>query len=434
MEKLKQEWFCPTCVVGLEKGMSREELKKQAEIKRLQIEEEEEKAKLQEKLNKSKTNAKPKAATRAKEPAPKSRSRSESGGSSSSCKNVHTPVKSHDNSLKSVRNKDRKSVKGESFEKELKEQEKLKKLIRASKKDLNQKKEKILKLKVQSNEEEMSIDQSEQSSNNIDIHPSFNNVNSCDEFSKVVVINKSKTDNVQKKKHKSEIVDQSLNDLFKAEPVLMRSLSTSSTSSMVPSSPRQRKSSSSIDSRRASSSSITSSLPVKELLCASGCGKAIKYSSHEQLHTIYCNNSCIQNHVNEMLKIWRSKRSKEQINSTPTKHMKIDLINRRNSKTLNGKDAISDKCVLEFIIKNPTYEIAKPNVSTNCTNNSNILKTPPSSTKSTSKPSTELKRTHSTPGNSTTKLERSTSVSDKSDDVNRRKFVRNALKEIFNSR
>ncbi|KAJ6224915.1 hypothetical protein RDWZM_003460 [Blomia tropicalis] len=248
-----------------------------------------------------------------------------------------------------------------------------------------------------------------------------------------------KVENSAKKKHKSNLVDQSRSDLFKAEPSLVRSQSVSSTLSS--SSDSHRKLS---VSNEAYSSPSTQNGHTKPLdgsySCPSGCGKVIQINAiKESANSIYCNADCIQSHVSDSLKYLRSlKRSKEKNEQTEVKPLRVTLINKITGKLISGKEALLEKDVLQFIMKNSQHEIVIPDLTSIKMNTEQSVPNSPKKVTAVNNviKSSTTKEPNETRKNSNSlspiKLERSTSLNERPDD--RRKYFRKQLNEIFTSR
>lgn len=432
MEKLKQEWFCQSCLEGFKNNISKEDLKKVAEIKRIKLEEEE--------LNSRKNS---KSSRRQKSNV---RENSFSEDSLISKQRTNNDIKQEDESKSDMSESDLpkpsfkvtdkllKVSKKSQMEKE--EKLKLKKLIKASKKDLNEK-QKMLKTKdversenidscIENNDIEHDVSKESKMKQTSDNGKSSTNIN-------------LKVENSAKKKHKSNLVDQSRSDLFKAEPSLVRSQSVSSTLSS--SSDSHRKLS---VSNEAYSSPSTQNGHTKPLdgsySCPSGCGKVIQINAiKESANSIYCNADCIQSHVSDSLKYLRSlKRSKEKNEQTEVKPLRVTLINKITGKLISGKEALLEKDVLQFIMKNSQHEIVIPDLTSIKMNTEQSVPNSPKKVTAVNNviKSSTTKEPNETRKNSNSlspiKLERSTSLNERPDD--RRKYFRKQLNEIFTSR
>ncbi|KAI2809191.1 Death-inducer obliterator 1 [Blomia tropicalis] len=406
MEKLKQEWFCESCLEGFKNNISKEDLKREAEIKRIKLEEEE--------LNSRKNS---KSSRRQKSNV---RENSFTEDSLISKQRTNNDIKQEDESKSDMSESDLpkpsfkvtdkllKVSKKSQMEKE--EKLKLKKLIKASKKDLNEK-QKMLKTKdverpenidlcIENNDIEHDVSKESKMKQTSDNGKSSTNIS-------------LKVENSAKKKHKSNLVDQSRSDLFKAEPSLVRSQSVSSTLSS--SSDSHRKLS---VSNEAYSSPSTQNGHTKPLdgsySCPSGCGKVIQINAiKESANSIYCNADCIQSHVSDSLKYLRSlKRSKEKNEQTEVKPLRVTLINKITGKLISGKEALLEKDVLQFIMKNSQHEIVIPDLTSIKMNTEQSV---PNSPKKN-----QTKHVRIRISLSPIKLERSTSLNERPDD--RRKF------------
>ncbi|KAH9497772.1 Death-inducer obliterator 1 [Dermatophagoides farinae] len=527
MEKLGEDWYCPSCREDLNnKGIPKEELKvhKIAEKKAL------ERVEKEKRLEKKRKNLSKKPRVRKDSSSKHSSAHDDDEDDDDGDDGDDSSEKQQTKSTKSRHISRSNSSRIESMkEKEEEEKRRLKKLIKASKKDLNEKREKLksnneqtttsnhvpestLEMKDDHHVNNNDNGQHDTSNSSTSFTNNTNSLNSETEFSKVFTkqqqqqskqTNDNNINSLNKKKHKIDPIDQSVQDLFKAEPstVLMRSLSSSSSTSINTTasnatnnnnnnniavnntnnqlSPilqqqqqqqQQQQRKTTIDSRRtstSSSSTTSSSLSLlnDNIICPNNnhCGGTkINIQKNEQhMKSIYCNQDCIQTHVTEMLKTLRSlKRMKEKTTTTTmpiqSSSLKIILIDRLNN---DRKDNIQDKDVLDFILKNQTYEIYKPSalrkssnsgVTTTTTSAANKTtsssSSPPTKSLSTSKfsslnetTSSNNKTKQSSSSSSTThRLERTSSISSDTSNDNknesRRQYVRNTINEILKSR
>ena len=332
MEKAGQEWLCQTCIKGIEEGMSRTELKKQADHKREKLEAEERiraqtrRAAKERFLKREKSREITKHRERRnsegkQQKSPHKQVSAEQKGSNLAKKVSQMPPKKRELHLRQ----------------ETEEKEKLKKLIQSSKQKLDKKTELLSKKRTK--EKERLISESEIAQKVPGIEP----------ISKVVPIVRRPE---VKKKHK-DAIDPSVQDLFKAEPIKKTSISTppTPTTPSTPGSgtPFSRKSS--VDSRRMSTSGPS------ERQCPSGCGKTVRSET-----TIYCSQECIETHVKERVKQLKAVR-RDKVNAG-IKLKEFDdrcvVVEKSSGRILSGKDGIPEKDVLEFIKTNPLFEVMKP--------------------------------------------------------------------------
>jgi len=211
------------------------------------------------------------------------------------------------------------------------EKEKLKKLIKSSKKDLNKKHELMRK--------KLSRESVSKKSTKTSVSQNF------EPISKVVpIVRKPEV----KKKHK-DAIDPSVQDLFKAEPIKKTSVTTPTTPTTPQTpggAPFIRKSS---DARRMSTSNAL------ERLCPSGCGKMVKSNT-----SIYCNNECIEIHVNETLKLLRIARKEKGEIGSKSIDRRVVVVEKSSGRLLSGKDGIPEKELLDYIKTNQTFEVLRP--------------------------------------------------------------------------
>lgn len=246
--------------------------------------------------------------------------------------------------------------------------------------------------------------------------------------------NKMKVD-LSKKKHKSDPIDRSVQDLFKAEPVLKRSLSSSSStsSSMMTTTPETAMTISNHNEynqqNRRSSSTTSTPISGNEIQCPnSNCGRSLsRLSETGSLKSIYCNLDCLQTYCSDTIKRLRSNVKYSNVSKDSRRYCLIDKLNNVRN------DGIPEKNVLDFIRSNQTFEILKIKVhSLEKTSSSSSTSSNISTTSHTAK-SHPTKSSSSS--NHTPTIERSSSISDRANDNDsRRKFVRSSIKEILNSR
>ena len=388
MEKAGQEWLCTTCVKGIGDGISRAELKKQADQKRAKLEAEEKIRAQVKRAAKEKFLKK----ERSRE-IPKQRERRNSEG-----KPQKTPQKPQSVEQKaSVLAKKVSQMPPKKRElhlrQETEEKEKLKKLIQSSKKNLDKKKE-LLSKKI--SKKGSGGDQNAHKS------PTF------EPISKVVpIVRKPEV----KKKHK-DAIDPSVQDLFKAEPIKKTSVSSTPQTPTTPNTPSMptfaRKTS--VDARRLSTSGPT------ERQCPSGCGKTVRSET-----TIYCSQECIETHVKDCVRHLRAVRKEKIIAGDRLKQFddRCVVVEKSSGRILSGKDGIPEKDVLEYIKANPLFEVFKPSIKKKEDQNSKILSSPIKS------PKKEDRKSSISRSNSRGETEGSDMI---------RSNVKTTLKEILNQR
>jgi hypothetical protein len=350
MEKAKQEWLCPICTKGISDGLTREELKKTADQKRFKLEAEERIRAQTKRAAKEKFLKKEKSRETAKLKDKKVTDLKNKEHNQEKVKNV--PKK-----LQMPPKKRELSIKLEE------EKEKLKKLIKSSKKDLNKKHELMRK--------KLSKESVSKKSTKTSLSQNF------EPISKVVpIVRKPEV----KKKHK-DAIDPSVQDLFKAEPIKKTSVTTPTTPTTPQTpggTPFIRKSS---ESRRMSTSNTL------ERLCPSGCGKMVKSNT-----SIYCNNECIEIHVNETLKLLRIARKEKGEIGSKSKDIerRVVVVEKSSGRLLSGKDGIPEKELLDYIKANQTFEVLRPS---NVKDKKKDEKTTPFSPTKSSSPKKDEKKT-----------------------------------------
>ena len=388
MEKAGQEWLCPTCVKGISQGVPRGELKRQADEKRTKLEAEERARAQVKRAAKEKFLKKEKAREMAKQkdrrnsdpkslqkPSPKVLS-AEQKASALAKKVSQMPPKKRELHLRQ----------------ETEEKEKLKKLIKTSKKEFNKKRQ----LLHQKNKQRDSFERK---------------TPGLEPISKVVpIVRKPEV----KRKHK-DAIDLSVQDLFKAEPMRKSSVPSTPTTASTPGvAPFGRKPSTS-DSRR------TSTTGPAERLCPSGCGKTVRCET-----SVYCNQECIETHVNDCLKVLRTIRREKAESGVKIRDIdrRVVVVDKSTGRLLSGKDSIADTQVLEFIKTNQMFEILKPSTLRDKKRDDNS-KTPTA-------PHSPIKSPKKDDRRSSTSRQRGNSESDSTDKI--RENVKASLKETLLSR
>ena len=300
MEKAGKEWLCTNCLKGITNGVPREQLKRVADEKRERLEAEEKlrKQRRKEKLIKEKSEK-------------QERKEVQHDGES----------RKGDKKLKTSPRKFPFPSKKQTLDQE---QEKLKQLIKSSKKKLFEKSKAEKK------------DQETKGSNKHEYDP----------ISKVVpIVRKPEV----KKKHK-EAIDPSVQDLFKAEPIKKMSGNSTPTTPTTPGLPRKP----SFDQSK------KPFVPI-ERQCASGCGKTIKCDSSSS--SVYCNLQCIEKHVKDSIILWKKAKKLKEIFGKSSKdrdlNQRLVVVEKSSGRLLAGKDGIPEKDIFDFIKANPSYEIFK---------------------------------------------------------------------------
>lgn len=432
-DKKKQDWFCSPCTAELGKGVTRRNLKRQTRLRIFQLETQE-------------------LAQREASLKLKKQSLPLKNHSSGSKQNERATEDSDDSTMTDDDHFDGQGKSSNKLsntpKKEMKDRGelRLKKLIKRSKKELGQKQMKHMMKDSDSALVKETGNLEPSSLTNL----STSDIHHDEEFSKEITVSKKDPLNT---KH---FPDQ-MENFFENSPALPQGSTLYVTSSTPSSSISQGNGSnqrspyagkSSDTLRRASTSSSTSldNSSGQEVPCPA-CAKKRRLESESS--SIFCNSTCVQAHVSDMLKMLRThKKQKEKGNPVEAqKPLKVTLINRFNQTTLSGKDALLEKNVLQFVSKNPIYEVMSPSSVALISNknrlqnplvkgNSNVSKSQSvhrDSISGKTATATQIKgdakkTSKDSPGQ---KLERSSSLSGKED---HEQWARKQLKEIFELR